>query len=70
MRHSWGMFCLGVAFAFAMSMTIQDGFGLEGYIDLLRQNWIQLPWWVGALAMIIVFGAAIGEINRMKKKEG
>ncbi len=24
----------------------QDWMGLEGYINYLRHNWIDLPWWI------------------------
>lgn len=50
-------FFYGLGFWAGIHMLIQDWMGLEGYIEYLREAWINLPWWVGAsaAAMCVVF---------------
>ncbi len=38
---------MGAATALWVMMMIQDWYGLEGYIQHVRDHWIELPWWVG-----------------------
>lgn len=40
-------FATGVATTLGVVMMIQDWYGLEGYIQHVRDHWIDLPWWVG-----------------------
>lgn len=46
----WVFFC-GVSAAGGFMMFFQDLKGLDGYIDYLRNNWIDLPPIVGAIGM-------------------
>ena len=40
-------FAMGAATALGVVMMIQDWYRLEGYIQHVRDHWIELPWWVG-----------------------
>ena len=39
---------MGVAFTLGVFMFFQDVLGLEGYVEYVRHNWIELHWAVGA----------------------
>jgi len=41
-------FAMGAATALGVVMMIQNWYGLEGYIQHVRDHWIDLPWWGGA----------------------
>ena len=41
-------FAMGAATALGVMMMIQNWYGLDGYIQQVRDYWIELPWWVGA----------------------
>lgn len=40
-------FAMGAATALGVVMMIQDWYGLEVYIQHVREHWVELPWWVG-----------------------
>lgn len=42
-------FMMGFFFHIGYSMAVQDWLGLERYIQLCRDNWLDLHWTVGAL---------------------
>lgn len=48
-----GHFWCGLWAAIGIIMAYQDSLGLEGYIERVRQGWVELPWGVGALIAII-----------------
>lgn len=39
-------FVMGAGTALWLVMMVQDWYGLEAYIQHLRDHWIDLPWWV------------------------
>ena len=39
---------MGALAAFSITAAIQDFLGLEGYIQHVRDTWINLPWWISA----------------------
>lgn len=46
-------FSCGAAAALGFMMAIQDWYGLDGYIQHVRDHWIELPWWVGASICVV-----------------
>lgn len=46
-------FCYGVFFALSGTSMMQDWYGLEGYMALLRDRWIELPWWVSFAVVLL-----------------
>jgi len=45
-------------------MAVQDYMGLEGWIEWLRDHWVDLPWGVGAIGASIGVLGAISTIVR------
>ena len=45
-------FYMGALAAFSIVAAIQDWLGLEGYIQHLRDTWIDLPWWISACTFV------------------
>ena len=46
-------FFMGILAAFGTMMAIQDWYGLDGYVQMVRDNWIDLPWWVGFAVAVL-----------------
>ena len=42
-------FIMGILTALCVMMMIQDLYGLEGYINHLRNSWVEIPWWVSGV---------------------
>lgn len=41
----------GVMMALALSLLVQDYLGKDGYLALVQNNWINLPWWPWLLVL-------------------
>jgi len=46
-------FRAGIVAALSAHMAIQDWYGLEGYIQHLQTWWVDVPWWVSAVACLV-----------------
>jgi hypothetical protein len=53
-HYSVWSFSLGAAAYLCTESLIQDWMGREAYIQLVRENWISLPWWLWLMLIIAV----------------
>lgn len=56
-----------------ISMAVQDWHGLEGYIEFLREHWINFHWLVGAsiafIALFIYMGRRLRVLNFLERSD-
>ena len=55
MTRTTRIFLSGVVFHYGLTMMNQDLHGLEEYVRLLREHWVNLHWSVGLLVAIAAF---------------
>jgi hypothetical protein len=55
---------LGIFITAACGIFVQDVMGLERWIDYLQNHWIDLPWFVGVIAI----GMAVLSYFRARRK--
>lgn len=48
-----------------MNSLVQDWMGLERYIEMCRQHWLNIPWWVWPPLILLVF-LVQNEAHRIK----
>ena len=57
-------FVYGYLACAGMHMLIQDALGLEGYIQHVREHWINMPWVIGLGIVLIALALYIGMLHR------
>lgn len=53
----------GVALHMWLRMSVEDWYGLEAWIEIVRRHWISLPWWVPVLVFLFFIGMAVDQIR-------
>lgn len=53
-KIAWKSVCVGVMMHSFVMMMIQDFYGLDDYIQMCKDHWIVIDWWLWLGPMILV----------------
>ena len=62
----WWCFFFGYMFARAHSMFMQDLWGLNKYIEVVKLHWVDIHWSIGFGIMVVAAVLASHEIHKAK----
>lgn len=60
-------FFTGVMAALCFSLLVQDYLGKDGYLDLVQNDWVDLPWWPWLLALALLSARLFGKIREARR---
>ena len=66
-KAMWEGYFLGISTALLSHLLLQDYLGQDGYVDLAKNSWVDLPWWPWALFLILAGKRLFNRLKEAKK---